>query len=244
MEQMKRYAIYYAPEPGPFADFTARWLGWDAAKGCPQPHPAVTALPRPVAEITATPRRYGFHGTIKPPFRLAPGQTAAGLDAACAALAATLRPVPQEGLRLSRLGGFLALTPVGDTTALSGLAATVVRDLDRFRAPPTQAEIARRNPDRLSPRQRALLDQWGYPHVMEEFRFHLTLTGDLGAEADAVAAALGPWLAPILPRPFVIRGLCLFGEAADGLFHLMHRYRFPPEARPETAPRPAPADHR
>lgn len=225
MEQMKRYAIYYAPEPGPFADFTARWLGWDAAGACPQPHPAVAGLPRPLAEITATPRKYGFHGTIKPPFRLAPGHSPEALDTACAALAATLRPITLDGLRLSRLGGFLALTPAGDATALSDLAATVVRALDTFRAPPTQAEIVRRNPERLSPRQRALLDQWGYPYVMEEFRFHLTLTGELGAaEAEAVAAALEPCLASILPRPFVIRDLCLFGEAADGLFHLLHRY--------------------
>lgn len=222
---MKRYAIYYAPEPGPLADLAAHWLGWDAAAGRALPHPDLAGLPRPVAEITATPRKYGFHGTIKPPFRLAPGQSPEALHRACTDLAAHLAPVTLDGLHLSQLGGFLALTPQGGASALADLAATVVRALDAFRAPPTQAEIARRKPDRLSPRQRALLDQWGYPYVMEEFRFHLTLTGDLPPpEADAVAAALRPHLAPHLPRPFTIRDLCLFGEATDGMFRILHRY--------------------
>ena len=37
----------------------------------------------------------------------------------------------------------------------------------------------RRNPSGLTPRQREFLDLWGYPYVMEEFRFHMTLTGRL-----------------------------------------------------------------
>ena len=70
MTHYSRYAVYYAPAPGPFAEFTARWLGWDAATGTEREHPEVPGLPLPVAEITATPRKYGFHGTLKPPFRL------------------------------------------------------------------------------------------------------------------------------------------------------------------------------
>ncbi|TKA95193.1 DUF1045 domain-containing protein, partial [Cereibacter changlensis] len=85
-------------------------------------------------------------------------------------------------------------------------------------------EIARRRPERLSPRQRGYLADWGYPYVMEEFRFHLTLTGDLPeAEAAQVEAVLAPVLAPLLPRPFRIGSLCLFGEAADGRFRLLER---------------------
>ena len=38
----------------------------------------------------------------------------------------------------------------------------------------------------LTDRQEALLTQWGYPYVMEEFRFHITLTGALDpAHLDA-----------------------------------------------------------
>jgi putative phosphonate metabolism protein len=225
MTRYDRYAIYYAPPPGALADFAARWLGWDAATGRAVAHPWVQGLPRDVAALTQTPRKYGFHGTIKPPFRLAEGQQAESLHGAAADLAARLAPVTLNGLALHRLGGFLALTPEGDATALAALAADVVIGLDAFRAPADAAEIARRRPDRLSPRQRDLLDRWGYPYVLEEFRFHLTLTGDLTPdEARAVEAALAPVVAPLLPRPFVVDQLCLFGQGTDGRFRILHRY--------------------
>ena len=47
MPEYKRYAIYWAPEPGEFADQTAAWLGWDAARGCAVAHPDLPGLPRP-----------------------------------------------------------------------------------------------------------------------------------------------------------------------------------------------------
>ena len=34
----------------------------------------------------------------------------------------------------------------------------------------------------LTPRQRDHLDRWGYPYVMQDFRFHMTLTGRLPPE--------------------------------------------------------------
>lgn len=207
------------------ADWTARWLGWDAARGVAAGHPDIAGLPCAVETITAIPRKYGFHGTVKPPFRLAPGTTADELHAATGALCARLGPIALPGLALHRIGGFLALTPEGDPTALTRLAAEVVERLDRFRAPPEADEIARRRPDRLTGRQRDLLARWGYPYVMDEFRFHLTLTGDLPEDqARATEAALAPVLAPILPRPFRIDSLCLFGEGQDGMFRVLHRY--------------------
>lgn len=225
MEKMKRFAIYYAPEPGAFANRAAGWLGWDAASGAPVAHPHLPALPRPLTEITAEPRKYGFHGTIKAPFRLAAGATPAGLDQALAALAAETAPVTLPALALTRIGRFLALCPEGDTAPLLALAARVVQRMDSFRAPLTQAEIARRRPERLTPRQRDLLGQWGYPYVLEEFRFHLTLTGALDPWeiVPVESAALGHFV-PVLPVPFCIRDLCLFGEDEAGAFHLLHRY--------------------
>jgi putative phosphonate metabolism protein len=223
-EGYRRYAIYAAPE-GALGDFGAAWLGWDAAAGRAVQAPDLGPLPCPQADLVATPRKYGFHGTVKPPFRLAQGMGASDLHWATQALCLRLAPVATEGLGLSRIGGFLALIPQGDTTALGALAASVVEALDPFRAAPDAAEIARRNPDRLTPRQRDLLERWGYPYVMEEFAFHLTLTGDLpGDRADAVQAVLAPALAPILPRPFVLDSLALFGEAPDGRFRLIRRY--------------------
>lgn len=225
MKGITRYAVYHAPEPGPLADFAAGWLGWDPVAGERRAHPEIAGLPRPVAELTATPRRYGFHGTLKPPFRLAPGSSRDALEADLAALAAKLPAVALDGLALRRIGGFLALTPEGDTRALERLAAEVVMGLDAHRAPASAAELERRRAAGLTPAQEALLVRWGYPYVMDEFRFHLTLTGRLGAaEGAAVEAALAPLLAPLLPRRFDVVQLCLFGEDEAGMFHLLGRH--------------------
>jgi putative phosphonate metabolism protein len=222
MQQMNRYAVYFSPREGAFARRTAEWLGWNPATGDALPQPGLAGIDDPAA-ITRDPRRYGFHGTIRAPFRPAPGVTEAAIRDRVAALAARLAPVTCEGLRLEVMQGFLALTPLGCEAALLDLAAAVVEATNDLRAPLTEAEIARRRPERLSPRQRTLLDLWGYPYVMEEFRFHLTLTDRLDEPAP-IQSALEGFFAPVLPRPFVIEDLSLFGEDAAGRFHLLHRY--------------------
>ncbi len=230
MSAFTRYAVYYAPRPGAFAQRVAGWLGWDPGSGADEPGRPIAfdgpaGLPRPQSELTMSPRKYGFHGTIKAPFRLADGISREDLSAALAVLAARVAPVEMRGLELRRLGGFLALLPEGDESALMALGAEVVMALDPLRAPLSAAEIAKRRPERLNPRQRELLDAWGYPFVMEEFRFHLTLSDNLPeAEAVELAGLLQPWLAPDLPRPFCIDDLCLFGEDAAGRFHLLERH--------------------
>lgn len=225
MEQIQRYAVYYAPRAGAFADRAAAWLGRDAASGAELPRPRLAGLPQPLEALTRAARLYGFHGTIRAPFRMAPDASLAGLQGAVAGLAGRLAPVTCDGLRLENLHGFLTLTPLGDVADLMALGAAVVEGTDPWRAPLAEAERARRKPETLSPRQRALLDRWGYPYVFEEFRFHLTLTDRLAADqAPAVGAALAAYIAPVLPRPFAIEDLCLFGEDGAGLFHLLDRY--------------------
>ena len=225
MSGYRRYAVYLLPEGG-LARFGAAWLGWDAGAGRRVAHPEIGGLPRPVEEITATPRKYGLHATIKPPFRLAEGSSPETLEADLAALCAGLAPVRLEGLELAGLGGFLALVPRGPVAALEALAARAVTGLDRHRAPLTQAETnRRRDGKRLSAVQEALLRDWGYPYVLSEFRCHITLTGRLTrAEAGAVQAALAPHLAPLLPAPCVIDSLCRMGEEAAGMVHLIRRF--------------------
>lgn len=222
MDQMKRLAVYYAPRPGTFADHAAAWLGWDPVRGLPVPQPDLEEIPFP-AILTAEARRYGFHGTLRAPFRMAEGIGEAQAHDQVAALAARLAPVECEGLVIANLQGFLAFTPTGCEAALLELAAAVVEGTNGLRAPLTEAEIARRRPECLTPRQRSLLNTWGYPYVMDEFRFHLTLTDRLPDPGPAMEA-LAAHFAPVLPRPFRIEDLCLFGEDAAGRFHLLHRY--------------------
>ena len=222
MDQMKRFAVYYAPRPGAFAQATAEWLGWDPVTGAPCPQPELPGIPYP-AVLTAEARRYGFHGTIRAPFKLAEGVTPILAAEAVAELATRLPPVRCEGMRLENLQGFLALTPMGCEAALLELAAAVVEGTNTLRAPLTEAEIARRRPESLTPRQRELLGLWGYPYVMEEFRFHLTLTDHL-PDPDPVQDRLSDHFAAVLPSPFAVEDLCLFGEDDAGRFHLLHRY--------------------
>ena len=221
-----RYAVYFTPPPGPLAAFGAAWLGWDSAQGRRVMLPPVAGLPVPLSEITATPRKYGLHATLMAPFNLSDGYRHKDLQAALAGLGQRLSPVMLDALALRRIGGFLALAPQGETAALNLLAARVVRDLQPLRAPVTEQDLARRRSPGLTPRQDALLQEWGYPYVMEEFRFHITLTGTMTtADLDRVEAVLSPLVMPLVPRPFPIGDLTLSGEDSRGMFHDIQRYR-------------------
>ncbi|WP_135502032.1 DUF1045 domain-containing protein [Roseovarius aestuariivivens] len=215
-----RYAVYYLPRNGALAAFGARWLGWDAAAGRAVGQPDLPGL----AALTDAPRRYGFHATLKPPFRLSEGQDAAALQEAVRALAARSAPGQAAGLALTRMGRFFALTPTGDATEIARVAAACVRDLDGFRAAPSEAELARRRKAGLSPRQEALLRDWGYPYVLDAFRFHMTLTGRVPRAALEDTEAMIAAHLPALPAPFVLDALAVMGERADGRFEMIARY--------------------
>lgn len=213
-----RYAIYYTAG-GEFAQRGAFWLGWDVAAGETAAHPEVGLA---LDEVTQTPRKYGFHGTIKPPFRLAEGRAEDGLWEAFASLCAGVSPVICEGLEVARLGRFLALVPMGDASDLRALAAKVVRDLDGFRAPASAAELEKRRKGGLSAAQEENLQNWGYPHVMDQFRFHMTLSGRM-KDLSEVHQAAQAYFAPVLPRPFRVDSLTLVGEQPDGMFREIER---------------------
>ncbi len=225
MSRYQRYAIYHSPPPGALADRAAAWLGWNPETGKSCVHPQLPGLPHPAADLTQAPRKYGFHATLRAPFRLAPGLAEADLRHELAALAGGLAPVTLDGLEVAALGAFLALRPLGEIAALETLAAAIVRGSNPWRAPLNQAEIARRRPERLSQQQRDRLDAWGYPYVFDQFRFHMTLTGPLPAEELVpLTGILKDHFTPVLPVPYPIRDICLFAERADGRFEIVARY--------------------
>lgn len=214
-----RFALYAVPD-GDLGDFGARWLGWDVRTG-------TTVDPFPIAgldDVTMTPRKYGFHGTIKPPFRLAEGSSPADLEKAAATLATATPAAATGGVQLTVMGGFLALTPVGNAAALNRVAASFLRELDGFRAPPPEDELARRRAAGLTATQEANLTRWGYPYVLDEFQFHLTLTGRLPPAAQGLWTRLAAARLPPAPIPFALDTIGLAGERSDGRFELIHRY--------------------
>ena len=184
MTSFPRYAIYFAAgSDSAVSRFGAELLGYDAYTGNELPFPAEASHLAPDwRDITADPRKYGFHGTLKAPMALAPGKTEAELLAACAAFAGEARKIPVIRPIVDAISGFIAIIPAEPVGALQELAADCVRAFDGFRTAMTAEDRARRKPEKLSERQRDYLDRWGYPYVMEEFRFHMTLTGRLDAE--------------------------------------------------------------
>jgi putative phosphonate metabolism protein len=223
-----RYAVYWAPEDDdPLRAFGAAWFGHDPEPGAPLPRRERLGLTGDMADgLTAEPRRYGLHATLKAPFRLMPGASVDELVARMAAIAAASPAFTAPPLRLSRLHGFLALRPSGASTAIDAIARRCVIDLDPLRAPLDTAERARRNPDVLSSMQRENLDIWGYPYVLDEFGFHITLTGRL---TDLEHARLQPLLetatAPFQAAPFAVRSIALFGDPGCGMpFRLVQRF--------------------
>lgn len=219
-QMFERYAIFYTAPAGDLADAGAAWLGWDSAAGQPAAHPDVGL---DLAQITQTPRKYGFHATLKAPFRPAAGLDQQSLIAAVDTFAETTVPVVLDGLRLRIDHGFVALRPVGDEAALRNFASACVRDLDHLRARLSDADIARRRRAPLTERQDAQMLAWGYPYVFEDFHFHMTLSGPMqGAAAEQVSEAAQAFFGPVLTCPFVIDAITLLGER-DGLFHQLHR---------------------
>ena len=210
-----RAALYYTPPADhPLSLRAAAWLGRNPWTGTQPDHgPAGRTETPGTGALTADPRRYGFHATLKPPLRLAEGRDMAELRQQLAGFCRRHAPVRIPALRLERLGAFFALTPGEVLPALSDLADDVVRDFDGFRAPPSAEEIARRNPERLTPRQQENLAAWGYPYVFDEFRFHMTLTGPVPEEQrDPTEALLRARFADFIGQPLSVDMICLFVE--------------------------------
>lgn len=230
-----RYAIYWAPDPSTdLARFGARWLGRDAQTG------EVTAslapgLPTSWARATHDARLYGFHATLKPPFKLRAGLDGFALEAALETLCATLAPIDGVKLRLAALDGFLALVPATRTLELADLARRCVIALDDFRAPADATELARRRAAGLTTRQEEMLVRWGYPYVLDEFRFHLTLTARLSQEIGAeIVDFLAPHAEAVCAEPQRVASLCLFVQEVPGADFMIRR-RFSLGTRPVAA---------
>lgn len=197
---MTRYAVYFVPAAdSPLWVFGCAAVGYDSQKredAAFHDHPVYrhqTAL-----DWTAEPRRYGFHATLKPPFELASTAAIDDLERTGEAFVEKRVPFEVQQLKVSPIGRFLALVPAEASSELNQLAGDCIRTFEPFRAPLTAADRERRLKPPLTPSQVENLDQWGYPYVFDQFRFHMTLTGQLPeAEQNRVCAALQELYAPI-----------------------------------------------
>jgi len=219
---MERFAIYFAPADGTrLAAFGAAWFSGAAWRDWSDPTPAR------MTELLASPRHYGFHATLKPPFALADGADRTTLMDRVAAFASDMPAVSAPPLTAQQIGRFIALRPGGPAREIDDLAGACVEAFDDLRRPADAAELAKRRAAGLTQRQERLLTEWGYPYVFEEFRFHMTLTGPCAAEgeAQAILRQLAPLTAELAVEPFHLDAVCVFHQgdrAAE--FNLLERF--------------------
>ena len=244
-----RYAIYFAPPPdSAWWCFGCAWLGRDPLTNTSVARPSLPDLPdlegmsidaSTLTRITAAPRRYGFHATLKAPFRLRTGYTPDDVYAQAQDLAQSLMVVELPQVQLCEIDGFVALSFPRESTvgslatdtnqpAVNALAAQCVSAFDHLREAPDARELARRHANRLTPRQANLLAEWGYPYVFQEFRFHMTLTGPLpAAERQKIINALAPVVARLNEQPLRLDALTIYLQPAPNApFVITRRYGF------------------
>lgn len=222
-----RYAIYWAPPAeSALSRYGARWLGRDAEKG----NPAAPLLSESDQALVAEPRRYGLHATLKPPFALAEGTSVEALEQALLGFATARAAVQLGRLQVTNLKGFLALCTPARVPALHELADACVREFDPFRAPSSEAELAKRRKAGLSPAQEAHLTRWGYPYVLDQFTLHVTFTQRLDDATRArLKARMEADLKEILAQDYAVTDLALFEEPAPAApFMLRRRFKMRP----------------
>ena len=209
-----RVAVYYAPRPDDrLHGDAACWLGRDAITGAAVPQPDIAGI----AEVTAEPRLYGIHATLKPPMGLAVGVSWDDVMRGTRELAQRLAPFDLPPLAVCDVHGFLALRETVASAPLQALADACVEQLDALRAPPSDDELARRRRAKLTPQQDAMLVRWGYPYVFETWFFHMTLSRRLNAtEKHVFMPAAEAHLARAIALPRRVSDICLFVQPAPG----------------------------
>jgi len=227
---MTRYAIYFSPaEKEDLTHAAAEWLGYNPWLFVNVEQIKVDGLsPNIFWQLTESPRRYGFHATLKAPMRLTEGASEFDLHKASLEFSRQTENFELLGLQLKWIGSFLALVPAENSSELQHLASFAVRHFEHLRAPLNDEEIARRKPKSLSRVQKKYLEEWGYPYVFDEFRFHMTLTGAVPADQKpAVEAAAAHHFSPWLMQPFKVERIAQFKQTApDCSFHIVRSYTF------------------
>ncbi|ANM05459.1 hypothetical protein AMC78_CH03395 [Rhizobium phaseoli] len=214
-----RYAICFTPPASdPLSPVAANWLGRNVFSGDMLEPPAVRGLGiHEIAFHTAVPRRYGFHGVLKAPFHLSGDMSESQLLRDLMRFAGTFAPFQISRLEIARLGSFYSLMPSAPCEQIQYLASAIVQEFDRYRAPLSEADIERSDPDGLSAAQFANLHRWGNPYVMDEFRFHMPVTGSINAiDMPRIEMALRTIFEPVLREPVMVSNVALMIEEGTG----------------------------
>jgi hypothetical protein len=228
-----RHAAYFAPALNSQAwDLGSQWLGRCASNSTHLEQPRFENISSELFDqLTYTPRLYGWHATLKAPFELNTNTRLEELRTAFKQLAHNTEGTFHLPLKLIELGDFLALVPSQPSTELQKFAAMCVQELHSFALPLSESELQRRTGAGLTARQKELLNEWGYPFVMDQFQFHLTLSGSLKhvdhQVKENLKTAAQSWFAPLLENGLLIDSVSWFTQdKKNGDFRWVERFEF------------------
>ena len=188
MKKYSRYAIYYAPpKESNLEEFGRYWFGWDPinAKSINNKQRinylngfGIKNL-KNIDKNVLIARKYGFHGTLIPPFKLNKNYSTKTLFKKTEKIAKKFKKFKFYKFKLKKINNFYAFVQNKKNNNINKLSNRLVRELFKFRSPLTKKEIDRRNPSKLSKFQLNILYKWGYPYLMSEFKFHMTLASEV-----------------------------------------------------------------
>ncbi len=188
MKKYSRFAIYYAPPKGSvLEEFGKYWFGWDplVAKFINNKQ-RINYLNRfgiknlkSIDNNILMAKKYGFHGTLIPPFKLNNNYNRKKLFKKIEVVAKKYKKFNFYKFKLKKIDNFYAFVQSKKNNNINKLSNRLVRELFKFRSPLTKKEIDRRNPSKLSKLQLSILYKWGYPYLMSQFNFHMTLASEV-----------------------------------------------------------------
>ncbi len=208
----KRYAIYFTlPQTDPVYQTAIKWLGYDAYSGNKTNTDSKKLAKN--RQYVSKAAKYGFHATLKPPFRLSQDKSEEQLIDELENFASSITAFTCKPLKIKSMTHFIALAPKNSCDQLDAFAAQCLKHFEPFRAQLTREEYQKRNPVLLSERQLRYLEQWGYPYVEDEFRFHMTLTDSMMEdEIKKIKKKLKQYFKEVLGKPLQINQLHIFRQ--------------------------------
>ncbi|MEL6828656.1 MAG: DUF1045 domain-containing protein [Pseudomonadota bacterium] len=178
--------------------------------------------------LTNGPRHYGFHATMKAPFELAATASKDDLLNFLDAFAKT-RTSFHIQVAPAALGEFIALRLSEPSDDMTRLHSACVTEFDRFRAPLSNSDIARRRRARLTPEQDARMLKWGYPYIFDDFRWHMTLSNRIKSDVTRTKAVEGlqSLFAGVCAAPLLVDGIAIYVQSSrDAPFRVLKRAEF------------------
>ena len=188
MKKYSRYAIYYAPpKESSLEEFGRYWFGWDPLNAkLINNKQRINYLNRfgiknlkNIDKNVLIAKKYGFHGTLIPPFKLNKNYSTNKLFKKTDEIAKKFKKFKFYKFKLKKINNFYAFVQNKKNSNINKISNRLVKELFKFRSPLTKKEIDKRNPSKLSKLQLNILHKWGYPYLMSEFKFHMTIASEV-----------------------------------------------------------------